>query len=344
MNPFKIVVVIAFFGMIVYLGKTIDQLNQPGWAAEYETNFDRGQDWKSCVIEPANTISKNQNGEPETVDVKLYSGGPAKDGIPSIDNPDFVSVSAADKWLRDDDRVLALIHKGEKRVYPLKIIVWHEIVNDTIGGDPVVVTYCPLCATGIAFERIIESEPVEFGTTGKLYNSNLVMYDRKTNTYWSQLDGLAIGGKLAGNKLTRVHIDTVEWGEWKKEHPDSDVLSINTGFGRNYDRDPYGDYYQNRQIMFPVDHTDNEIHPKTLIYGINFDDAQQAYKEDDLIAYGSLADTINETRIKISRDKVGVVTATNLETSEEIPLTRAFWFVWYAFYPDTDRFEIANKI
>ncbi|MFQ6119316.1 MAG: DUF3179 domain-containing protein, partial [Methanosarcinales archaeon] len=171
---------------------------------------------------------------------KIVSGGPPKDGIPSIDNPKYVTVEEADKWIQDNELVLAIIYKDVKRVYPLQIMVWHEIVNDVIAGDPILITYCPLCGSGIAYERTINGEEVEFGTSGKLYNSNLVMYDRKTNSYWSQIDGLAIVGELTGTKLTAVSIDTVVWRDWKKAHPDSEVLSQDTGFIRPYGRDPYG--------------------------------------------------------------------------------------------------------
>ena len=127
------------------------------------------------------------------------------DGIPSIDNPKYVSVKEADEWIEDNELVLALIYKGVKRVYPLQILVWHEIVNDNIAGDPLLITYCPLCGSGIAFEGKIDvggkRKEVEFGTSGKLYNSNLVMYDRETQTYWTQIDGKAIIGELTGQEL-----------------------------------------------------------------------------------------------------------------------------------------------
>jgi hypothetical protein len=148
---------------------------------------------------------------------KIVSGGPPKDGIPSIDNPKYVTVEEADEWIQDNELVLAIIYKDVKRVYPLQIMVWHEIVNDNIAGDPVLITYCPLCGSGIAYERKINGEEVEFGTSGKLYNSNLVMYDRKTNSYWTQIDGLAIVGELTGMKLTPISLDTVVWRDWKRE-------------------------------------------------------------------------------------------------------------------------------
>ena len=270
---------------------------------------------------------------------KILSGGPPKDGIPSIDNPKFVSLQDADEWIEDNELVLAIIYKGVKRVYPLQIMVWHEIVNDNIAGDPVLITYCPLCGSGIAYEGKINGEAVEFGTSGKLYNSNLVMYDRKTDSYWSQIDGLAIVGPLTGTKLTPISIDTVVWRDWKAEHPDSEVLSQNTGFSRSYGRDPYGSYYENSFIWFPVEGEDNRIHPKTVIFGIEINGVHKAYKEEDLAELKEIKDKINNVNIKLERDNAGAIKITNLDTNEEIVKERDFWFAWYAFHPETELYE-----
>ena len=270
---------------------------------------------------------------------KLARGGPPKDGIPSIDNPKFVSVEDADQWMKENDIVLAITYKGVKRAYPLRIMAWHEIVNDTIAGDPILITYCPLCGSGIAYERKINGEEVEFGTSGKLYNSNLVMYDRKTNSYWSQIDGLAIVGELSGTILTPlpVSIATVAWRDWKKAHPDSDVLSRETGFTiRPYGVDPYSGYYKDSSILFPVENRDDRANPKTVIFGIKVNGVYKAYQEDDLKELKTIEDTVGGVRIRIEREDSGIVSITNLETGEEIVKERDFWFAWYAFHPDTE--------
>ncbi|MDP7180572.1 MAG: DUF3179 domain-containing protein [Candidatus Woesearchaeota archaeon] len=266
---------------------------------------------------------------------KILSGGPPKDGIPSIDNPKFITVDEADKLIQDNELVLAMIHKGVKRVYPLQILVWHEIVNDFIAGDPILITYCPLCGSGIAYERKIDGETVEFGTSGKLYNSNLVMYDRETNSYWSQIDGLAIVGELTGKELKEVSIDTVTWGDWKSAHPDSEVLSQDTGFNRAYGRDPYGSYYEDSFLFFPVENEDNRIHAKTVIFGIEVNGVHKAYREDDLIKEGEIEDTVAGVSLTVERDNAGIVKITNTESEEEIVKERDFWFAWYAFHPNT---------
>lgn len=287
-----------------------------------------------------NTSEEQDAASPIQVDPsKILSGGPPKDGIPSIDILKFVPLSEADRWIEDNELVLAIIYKGVKRVYPLQILVWHEIVNDTIAGDPILITYCPLCGSGIAYRRSLDGEAVEFGTTGKLYNSNLVMYDRKTDTWWAQIDGKAIVGELTGRELTEISIDTVTWREWKKGHPDSKVLSRDTGFSRNYGHDPYGSYYEDSFLMFPVEHDDQRIHPKTVIFGIEVEGVNKAYKEQDVIRRGTFEDSVAGVPVRISRDGAGIVTFTDLESGREIVKERDFWFAWYAFHPDTLVYE-----
>jgi hypothetical protein len=169
----------------------------------------------------------------------IISGGPPPDGIPPIDDPKFLAPGDA-SFLSDREPVLAVEIGGEAKAYPLQIMTWHEIVNDEIGGVPVSVTYCPLCNTGIAFERpTIDEELLDFGTSGKLYNANLVMYDRQTDTYWAQATGQAILGELAGEQLTFVPARILSFGDWRAEHPDGLVLSRDTGHERPYGENPY---------------------------------------------------------------------------------------------------------
>lgn len=269
---------------------------------------------------------------------KIRGGGPPKDGIPSLDDPKYVTVDKANEWIEDNELVLAIVHKGQKRVYPLQILVWHEIVNDVIKGDPILITYCPLCGSGIAFERKImidgEEKVVEFGTSGKLYNSNLVMYDRETDTYWTQIDGKAIVGELTGQELKDVSIDTVVWRDWKKEHPDSEVLSQITGYTRPYGKDPYGSYYENSNLFFPVENEDNRIHSKDVIFGVEDEGKYIAYREVDLLK-GDIDDTANG--IKVTRSPAGIVKV--MKGDKELVKERDFWFAWYAFHPSTILYE-----
>ena len=270
---------------------------------------------------------------------KIRGGGPAKDGIPSIDNPIFVSVEEADAWVEDDELALAIVYEGVKRVYPFQVMVWHEIVNDTIAGDPILITYCPLCGSGIAYERKINGGEVEFGTSGKLYNSNLLMYDRLTDSYWTQIGGQAIVGELSGTKLTPISVDVVAWADWSKAHPDSEVLSKETGFIRSYGRDPYEDYYENTSIWFPLEHSDDRAHPKTFVFGIEVNGVHKAYKESDLKELKIIEDTVGGVRIRLERDDSGIVKVFNIGTGNEIVKEAEFWFSWAAFHPDTELYS-----
>ncbi|MBT4446040.1 DUF3179 domain-containing protein [archaeon] len=276
----------------------------------------------------------------------IFSGGPTKGGIgvdrgiPALsdENIHFVDVFEADEWIDEDELVLALHYKGEKRVYPLQILVWHEIANDVVAGIPLAITYCPLCGSGIAYERTLtidgESVVAEFGTSGKLYNSNLVMYDDLTDTYWQQIDGKAIVGDLVGQELTDISIDTVVWRDYKLAHTDAEVLSQDTGMDRNYGNDPYGSYYESSLLFFPVDNEDDSIHPKTVTFGVYVEGVYKAYLEDDLILDNSITDTIGSTTLTIERDSVGLVSITD-QDGNEVVKERDFFFAWYAFHPET---------
>lgn len=172
---------------------------------------------------------------------ELEPGGPPRDGIPAIDAPKFVPVAAAD-WLADDAPVIAVELGGEARAYPLEILIWHEIVNDTIAGRPVAVTFCPLCNASLAFWRRIDGRVLDFGTTGWLRMSDLVMYDRQTFSFWQQLTGTAIVGTLTGEKLQEVPSRIAAFGEFRAAHPEGRVLSRDTGYRRSYGRNPYAGY------------------------------------------------------------------------------------------------------
>ena len=183
---------------------------------------------------------------------------------------------------------------------------------------------------------MINGESVEFGTSGKLYNSNLVMYDRMTDSYWSQLDGLAIVGELSGMTLKMVSIDTVTWGEWKQVHPDSEVLSQDTGFSRPYGTDPYGGYYEDDFLFFPVENEDFRVHSKTVVFGVEINGTFKAYPEEKLKELQVIEDNVGGMSIRIERGDDGGVKITSLDSGEEIIAERGFWFAWYAFHPETD--------
>lgn len=173
---------------------------------------------------------------------QIISGGPPPDGIPPIDEPKFLAPADV-TFLQPQEPVVAVEVNGVAKAYPIRILIWHEIVNDDFDGTPVVVTYCPLCNTGIAYLRpTIDGELLDFGTSGKLYNSNLVMYDRQTNSYWPQAIGQAVLGPLLGTKLEFVPARILSWGDWRAAYPDGLVLSTDTGVQRDYGSNPYVNY------------------------------------------------------------------------------------------------------
>jgi peroxiredoxin len=265
---------------------------------------------------------------------ELISGGPPKDGIPSIDEPKFVSVQEAGAWLGDEELVIGLSRNGVTKAYPFQILVWHELVNDFFGEEPVLVSYCPLCGTGIAFKRDMNGEAVEFGVSGKLHNSDLVMYDRTSNSYWEQVTGLAIIGPMTGTRLQMIPADVLTWGEWKLAHPDTEVLSKDTGHFRRYGVDPYGEYYTSSRIIFPVENEDSRLHPKEVVYGIEVNGKFKAYPDSALEKGATIADSVGDATVTVEKDEFGKITIT--KDGESIIPVRAFWFAWAAFHPETE--------
>jgi hypothetical protein len=173
---------------------------------------------------------------------EIVSGGPPKDGIPALDRPRFTSVSEADTWLSNRDPVVLFEEGNEAKAYPLQILIWHEIVNDVVGGRPVAITFCPLCNTALAFDRRLDGRMLDFGTTGRLRHSDLVMYDRQTESWWQQATGEGIVGVYAGRQLEFVSAPLVSWETFKSVHPAGSVLSRQTGYDRPYGQNPYTRY------------------------------------------------------------------------------------------------------
>lgn len=214
------------------------------------------------------------DGAPEPlVDLgEIRSGGPPPDGIPSIDDPRFLRPADVD-FLEETEPVLAVDIDGEVRAYPVQILMWHEIVNDTVGDVPVAVTYCPLCNSAVAYDRRIGDRVVEFGTSGLLWNSALVMYDRQTETLWSHFTGQGIVGELTGTEIEKFPVATVPWGVWRDANPDGLVLSRETGFDRSYGRNPYPGYDDvNSQPFLFEGEVDGRYTAMTRIVGVEVGD------------------------------------------------------------------------
>ncbi|UCF80129.1 MAG: DUF3179 domain-containing protein [Acidobacteriota bacterium] len=266
---------------------------------------------------------------------EIHEGCPRRDCIPALDEPRFVPADEAG-FLGDGDAVLALALGGEAKAYPLKILNWHELVNDTVGKKPVLISYCPLCGSGVAFERRVEGKTAEFGVSGLLYRSDLVMYDRATNTLWSQIEGRAIAGPLSGKFLRTLPLAHTSWGEWKKHHPGTLVLSTDTGSASDYDRYPYGDYETNQEIFFPVAARDDRLPPKTAVYGVMVENTPIAYEAAWLREKGKLTDNVAGRELAVEVEEDGSVTVRDAGTGEAFTAMRLFWFAWYAFHPSTE--------
>lgn len=267
----------------------------------------------------------------------LLQGCSRIDCIPSIDNPVFETANDAESWLAPTDKVFALNFNGVTRAYPQRIMNWHEIVNDDISGIPVAITFCPLCGSAVAFERVVDGVVTELGVSGKLHNSDLVMYDRYEGNLWQQITGEAIVGPAArrNEKLKPIPIITVEWQQWKTEQPESEVLSRETGFTRNYDQYPYGTYEQDDQLLFGVEGLDNSLQIKTVVYGVELTSFSKAYPESVFDTNAVVEDILGNTNLRLEKQDNGEIRVTNLDTNEEIIPIRLFWFAWAAFHPET---------
>lgn len=270
----------------------------------------------------------------------ILPGGPPKDGIPAIDKPKFIPAGKAD-FLTPEDRVLGLSYNGEIKAYPIAIMNWHEIVNDRFGSHSIAITFCPLCGTGIAFKAEQNHKPLSFGVSGLLYNSDMLLYDRDTESLWSQIKMQAISGKFKGNRLQPIALHHTSWSDWKKRYPSTLVLSEDTGFSRNYRRSPYGDYETSRAIYFPVEFAAQGYHPKERVLGVNIDGVSKAYPFTELAkTSGRISDSVGGQKIEIEYD-IDHQTATAQDSEgTTIPTITAFWFAWYTFHPDTQLFQV----
>lgn len=274
---------------------------------------------------------------------EIVGGGPVKDGIPSIDNPDFIAIEKAEEFLGDQEMGIAYSNNSTARFYPFLILAWHEIVNDTVDGQRILVTYCPLCFSGIVFDPLVDGERVEFGVSGKLWNSNLVMYDRKTDSLWSQVLGEAIVGEMTGNELEVLSFDQMEFGNWKSIHPSGEVLSKNTGADRFYGQDPYGDYYTTPGIYFTVSNEDTRLEKKDFVLGIVIDGKAKAYLPSAVKEVGLLEEQFAGKTIVVEYqedlDVVRIFEKKSDNTLERINPFATFWFAWAAVHPGTEVYK-----
>lgn len=261
---------------------------------------------------------------------KLMQGCPARDCIPSIDNPEYVGADNAEH-ISDDDLVITLAYKGEHFAFPTRILDHHEIVNDTFAGDPLAITWCPLCGSAVGIERTVGDTVTTFGVSGVLYNSDLVLYDRATETLWDQIDAEGIVGPMTGEQLTLVPVSMSKWDRWRTRHPDTQVLTTNTGFDKDYTADRFAEYRESTRLFMPVSATSEQLHAKTVVYGFDLEFGEIAYTEEQLSE--PYTHTFAGEETTVSQDEDGTVTMQR-EGETYYPI-RLFWFAWYTFHPET---------
>ena len=240
---------------------------------------------------------------------EIMSGGPPKDGIRAIDRPEFVGVDAADGWLKPREPVIFFVRGSDARAYPLQILIWHEIVNDTVGALPVAITFCPLCNTAIAFDRRVHGQTLSFGTTGKLRFSDLVMYDRQTESWWQQATGQAIVGALTGVQLMPLPAQTISWGTFKEAFPGGKVLSRHTGYNRPYGENPYVGYDDvNSSPFLYRGPEDPRLRPMERVVTVSQGGEDVAYPFSTLERVRVVNDTVGGRKIVVLFEK-GVTSA-----------------------------------
>nr|AGF93081.1 hypothetical protein FLSS-9_0013 [uncultured organism] len=337
-----VIVTITLSSYIVYRDSTGTKENQnPGENNGVEDNQDLGENNLQRIV-PENEIS---------------AACPNVDCIPSIENAKYVGQENADNWLDNDEKVIGIRINGESYAYPLKIMRYHEIVNEGIDGEKFAVTYCPICRSGFVFSRNVDGQMLEFGVSGKLYNSNLVMYDRETETLWSQIKGQAIVGPLTSKKLEVYHSDIVEWGNWKGVYSETEILSRETEAYEPfvYERNPYSMYETVRNSNELIYDNNTKIHNLAIVYGISAGEESTAYPEIIVEKHGKIHD-------KVGNQQITVVFDPDLETvkifkehlegdptdivasgAERLKTHGIYWGAWKDFNPEGKVYGLENN-
>ena len=270
---------------------------------------------------------------------EILSGGPSRDGIPALDHPATLSAERAD-W-SSDALVLGVVVEGRARAYPVAILNWHELVNDTLGGEPILVSFCPLCGTGMIFDRRVRGAARTFGVSGLLYRSDLLMYDHESQSLWSQIAAEAVVGPAIGERLHLLRSKIDHWGNWRRDHPDTTVLSRKTGHRRDYNRSPYAGYSSSKKLYFPVS-IDPRYHPKMPTLGLRIPGkGARAYPASELAkSGGSVADRFLGRNVRVSYDSDRQLFS--VEAPAEVDVVEGFWFAWAAFHPKSSVYRASE--
>lgn len=301
------------------------------------------------VIAPDLLEASSNNGfdlsNSEIPAAKIKSGGPPRDGIPAINSPRFISADNA-SFMQENDRVIGLEINGQARAYPIKILNYHEIVNDSINGQGVLISYCPLCGTGMAFLSNVDGRELSFGVSGLLYNSDVLMYDHQTESLWSQILGRAISGASRGTKLQSVPVIHTNWGGWLQDHPHSSVLSTKTGYRRDYSKNPYAGYGDSKRLWFPVANRDKRYANKEWVIGLDMDGATRAWPFSELENIWKqepqkvfLEDSFSGEPVRIYFQPQNRSARITTNQGQLLNGISAYWFAWIAFHPESEVFN-----
>lgn len=255
---------------------------------------------------------------------EVVDGGPGKDGIPSIDDPNFAPVNEID-YVGENRRVLGIKIGDQVRAYPHQILDWHEIVNDRIGEVPFAVTYCPLTGTGIGWNRTVDGETTEFGVSGLLFRNNLVPYDRKTDSRWSQMQMRGVFGTHSGVNIETIDMVETTWGAWKSMYPDSEVLTTDTGFNRDYGGYAYGRTYStdHSNILFPIKNNDTRLENKVRVHGVIGDEVAKQNAEVRVYELRKFGEGVSTVHDQIGGVDIVLVGSSNLDFAASFESTLA---------------------
>jgi hypothetical protein len=270
---------------------------------------------------------------------EILPGGPGKDGIPALVDPHTSPTRSAD-FLGPEDRVVGVNIDGEARAYPIRMLNWHEVVNDELAGVPFAVIYCPLCDSVSVVDRRVDGNTYTFGVSGLLYNSNVLLYDRTDDALWSQIAMAAVSGPNAGKELRHMGFDLATFDRWKRDNPEGTVATFRTGHRRDYGRNPYEQYFRMDHVMFPVKNQDDRLPGRARVVGVKIGDMARAYPLAAVRdAPGqTLRDTLGDASLVLEAgDEPGTVSV--LEAPPEAQVVHTFWFAWAAFHPDTEIFQ-----
>jgi hypothetical protein len=351
----------SFKKWVEAIGRREELTPAPGYVAFKSRLF--------AKIDPALAAFLREDA-PRTIRAEeIVWGGVRKDGIPALDQPKFIEASRA-TWLMPGEQVFGVVIAGDVRAYPERIVAWHEMINDRVGGRSVSLSYCTLCGAAILYDgRASDGKTYTFGSSGFLYRSNKLMYDRETSTLWSQLTGEPVFGTLVAEKVSPLRVLPVTvttWKEWSAMHPATRVLSLDTGHARDYRPGAaYGKYFASDETMFPVwKRSSSSLAPKEWVLVVNVDSVRKIYPLDDIERVTLVHDRVGERDIVLTGERaylsggrrfrredgalVDEATGTRFAIREEelistsgerlarVPSHRAFWFGAYAFYPGTE--------